>query len=298
MKHEAALRIRAACITAGLTFLLSATHADQGEPSLFVDVDDGTATVIANDVPARDVLEELALQSGIIVYSRATLDTRVTYSIRENSIPGLIRRILKNRNFTLHYVSDAATGLPVFGSRLWIFAENASSMTPLWSVGQPAREWTLRYAAGDPEKNRLRAISGIATWEDSIDVDPDVLVAVNDPAVAVREEAVHVLGELHMPESLGYLKNALYDPERRVRVAAIGAIVESGGDDAVIILADLLNDQDQSIRSEVIHAMADIGGNVAHLFLRQALSDANEINRETAAGYLSEIATTETTNRF
>jgi hypothetical protein len=297
MKHKAALNLREAFLAVGLAFLFSVANANQHETSLFVDLDNGRATLIANDVPMRKVLEELALQSGIIVYSRAALDTHVTYTIWEAPIPDLIRRILRNRNFTLHYVSDAATGLPVFGSRLWILADNATSTT-VWSVGQPAHEWTLRYAAGDPEKIRLRAISNIATWEYGVGLDPDVLVAMSDPAVAVREEAVHVLGELNLPDSLTYLKNALFDPERRVRIAAIDALAESGHDDAAIILADFLYDQDQKIRSEVIHAMADIGGNVAHHYLRQALSDPNEINRETAAGYLAEIATTKTVNRF
>lgn len=299
MKHEAALKLRGACLAAGLTFFQSIAVADQDQQhSLFIDLDKETATVIANDVPIKDVLREIALQSGIIVYSRTALDTYVTCSIRENSIPDLIRRILKNRNFTLHYVSDAATGLPVFGSRLWIFAEDATSTTPLWSVGEPAREWTLRYSAGDPQKIRLRAISNIATWEDGSEVDSDVLVAMNDPAVAVREEAVNVLGELNVTESLGYLKNALYDPERRVRVAAIGALAESGRDDVAMILAALLHDQDQEIRAKVIDAMADIGSDVAQYYLRQSLSDVSEVNREMAAGYLAEIATTKTVNRF
>jgi HEAT repeat protein len=290
MKLEAALDLRGACFAAGLAFLMSVANADQYETSLVVDLGDGQAAVIANDVPMREVLEELALQSGIIVYSRAALNMRVTYSVREASIPDLIRRILRNHNFTLHYVSDAATALPEFGSRLWILADNATSTT-VWSVGEPAREWTLRYSAGDPEKSRLRAISNIATWENASQIDPDVLVAMNDPAVAVRAEAIHVLGELNVPESLGHLKNALYDPERGVRVVAIDALADSGLDDAVPLLADLLNDPDQAIRAEVIHAMADIGGEIAHHYMQQALSDANEINRETAAAYLSEIAT-------
>lgn len=298
MKHEAALKIRGACIAAGLTFLFSLAEADQGQSSLFVDVSDGNATVIAEGVAIRDVLEEIALQSGIIVYSRDALDAHVSYSIQENSTPALIRRVLKNRNFTLHYVSDAATGLPVFGSRLWILASGATGTNPVWSVGQPARDWTLRYSAGDTEKNRLSAISNIATWDDSSEVGADLLAATSDPAVAVREEAVHVLGELNKPESLSYLKNALYDPERKVRVAAIGALVESGADNAAILLAELLHDRDQAIRSEVIHAMVDIGGNIAHHYLQQALADVNEQNREMAAEYLSEFATMETANRF
>jgi hypothetical protein len=285
MKHKDALELRGACLAAGLAFLLSVAHADKHGPSLLVDVDGGSATVIANDVPLTEVLEAIALQTGIIVYSRAPLDTRVTYTINDVAIPELIRRILKGRNFTLHYVSDIANGQPVFGSRVWILTDDATPTTPVWSVG-------------DTEQDRLRAIANIETWEDVDDIDPKLLVALNDPAVSVREEAVHILGELDPSKTRAYLRDALYDRDTKVRVASIGALADSDSDDAAIILADLLSDRDRAIRSEVIHAMAEIGSDVAHQFLRQALSDANAVNRETAASYLAEIATTKTASRF
>lgn len=289
MRYEAALQSRGTCILAGLTLFLSVATAEQDSSALFVEVNGGSATVIADGAPVREIVEEIAFQSGIIVYSRSPLGARVTYSLRQESIPGVLRRILKNRNFTLHYVSDAATGLPVFGSRLWIFADDATAETPVWSVWHPANDWTLRYAAGDSEKNRLRTMSNLATREDKSGIAEELFAAVNDPSIAVREEAIYGLSELRNSGSVNHLNNSLYDPERRVRVAAINALVEHGGENAAIILSGLLHDQDQKIRSEVIHAMADIGGDVAHHYLRQALSDANDNNRETAAGYLAEL---------
>ena len=298
MRRETALNPRGACIVAGLAFLFAAADALQAQPSLLVDLDDGAATVIADDVPARRVLEEVALQSGIIVYSRAALDTPVSYTIREQSVPALLRRMLRQHNFTLHYVSDAVTGQPLFGSRLWIFADDESTTVPLWGVGRPATEWTLKYAAGDPQRKRLQAISNVATWEDDAVAGPELLAALNDPSVAVREEAVHVLGELNDPWAMNYLENALYDPEVEVRVAAIRAIADAGDDSAAILLSDLLNDEDPSIRTAIIHALANIGGDVAHHYLQQALADANEMNRETAAEYLAEQDHTQPASRF
>ncbi len=285
MKHEVALNLRGARIVAGLAFLFSVAHASDPDSSLFVDASYGSVTVIANDVPLKEIVGAIASRTGLIVHSRASLDTRVSYSIDDIAIPEVIRRILRGRNFTLLYVSDAETGEPVFGSRLWILANDDSSMK---------RGWTI----GDTEADRLSAISSIATWEDVDDIDPKLLVALNDPAVSVREEAVHILGELDLPETRAWLRDALYDRDGRVRVAAIEALADSGGDEAAILLADLLGDQDEAIRSQVIHAMAEIGSEVAHQFLRQALSDTNAVNRETAAWYLAEIATTTTANRF
>ncbi len=298
MKHEAALKLRGACIAAGFTLLFFVDAAAQNQPALFVDVDEGSTTVVAIDVPVRDILEEIAMQSGIIVYSRSSLDMRVSHSIQGKSVPDAIRRILKDQKFTLHYVSDAVTGLPVFGSRLWIFADDATPATPLWNVGEPTPDWTLRYAAGDSEKNRLSTVSNIATQEDKTGVDLELFAAMNDPSVSVREEAVFGLGELNDPASIRYLKNALYDPDQRVRVAAITALAEIANNDAAVALSSLLNDENVSIRSETIHALADIGGNIARYYLQQALVDTNEINREPAAGYLAEFANMKPASRF
>lgn len=298
MKHEAALDPRGACLAAGLAFLCAVANADRVEPTLIVDVDGESVTVIASDTSLKDVLEAVALRTGLIVYSSAALDQHVSFSITETGIPDFFRRILKDRNFILHYVSDVATGQPVFGSRLWIFANDSTSATQAWSAGIPAREWTLRYAAGDPEKIRLRAISNIVTWQDDSEPDPDLLLALRDPAVAVREEAVRILGELHLSETQAYLRDALYDPESRVRIAAIEVLADSGSDDAAIILAPLLDGRDPAIRLETIDAMAEIGTDVAQHYLRRALADASAINRETAAAYLAEIATRTTANRF
>ena len=125
MKYKAALKLRGACIAAGLTLLCSIVAAAQNRPVLFVDVNGASTTVVAIDAPLRDILEEIAMQSGIIVYSRSSLGMRVSHSIQDKSVPEAIRQVLKDQKFTLHYISDAATGLPVFGSRLWIFAEDA-----------------------------------------------------------------------------------------------------------------------------------------------------------------------------
>lgn len=290
MMLKAILGLRGACLAAGLTFFSSISMAAQIHPALRVDVNGGSVTIIANDVPVRDIVEEIGMQSGIIVYSSAALDTPVTYSIEDEAIPRAIRRILKHQNFTLHYVSDVATGEPVFGGRLWILPDRNSAATSSWSAGEPSREWTLKYAAGDPEKNRLLAVTNLATEDEQSGVTEELLAAMNDPSEAVRAEVAYGLGELHEPAAVKLLKNALYDPDKRVRVASITALAESGDDGAAIVLSDLLSDKDESIRSEVIHALADIGGNVAGQFLQQALADSNEVNRETAADYLAEFA--------
>ena len=289
MMLEATLGLRGACIAAGLAFFSSLAMAAQGHSALSVEVNGGSVTVFANDVPARDIVEEIGMQSGMIIYSGAALDTPVTISIQDEAIPHVIRRILKRQNFTLHYISDAETGQPVFGSRLWILPDSDSA-TSAWSSGEPAEEWSLKYAAGDPENNRLFAVSYLATEDDLTDVEVELLAAMNDPSVAVREEAAYGLGELNGPAAMNLLKYALYDPDRRVRLASITALTDSGKDDAVLALSNLLSDRDDAIRSAVIHALADIGGNIANQFLQQALADSNEVNRETAADYLAEFA--------
>ena len=93
MKYKAALKLRGACIAAGLTLFCSIVAAAQNRPVLFVDVNGASTTVVAIDAPLRDILEEIAMQSGIIVYSRSSLDMRVSHSIKDKSVPDVIRQI-------------------------------------------------------------------------------------------------------------------------------------------------------------------------------------------------------------
>lgn len=298
MQHEAALKLREACLAAGLAFSLSIAMAEQQQATLYVDLDDATLTVVANEVPLKDLLEEIALRAGLIVYSRESLDEPVTMSVDRVPLPDVLRRLLRNCDYTLHYVFDATREQPVFGSRLWILGDETPSMMPASPVAGEPREMSLRYAAGDPERIRLRAISSLETWEAGSDIGADLRAALRDPAVAVREEAVNVLGELDWPAARPVLQDALDDPAARVRLAAISVLGDSGRDEAAIVLGGLFDDPDRAVREAVIHAMADIGTPLAYEYLRQALADGDATNREMAAGYLAETVSRMTASRF
>lgn len=298
MLAKAALYPRGACLAAGLALFVSIAHPQHFEPPLVVEISEGTAAVICNGVPLKDVIEAIALRTGIIVYSKASLDEAVTHALTDESIPSLIRKILRDYDFTLHYVADSASGKPVFGSRLWILADDDDTATPVWSIGEPLQEWTHSDAIGDARRNRLQALSNIETWNNHAPLSNELLVALGDPAVAVRAEAASVLGEIASPQAIMHLRDVLYDSDKRVRIAAIDALADSADDEAAMTLAPLLQDADPDIRREVIDALAEIDSKIAHQLLAGALADETEINRETAAGYVAEIATTRTANRF
>ena len=152
MLHKVDLGMRGACIAAGLTLFFSVETVGREQSALFVEVNGGSATVIANNVPVRDILEEIAMQTGIIVYSRSTLATNATYSIHDEPVSDVIRRILQQRNFTLHYVTDATTGRPVFGSRLWILADDTSEAT---RYGTPVSLHQSGPSSTQPETRRI-----------------------------------------------------------------------------------------------------------------------------------------------
>lgn len=243
--------LRGTCIAAGLTLFSYLASAYQDQASLCVEVDSGMATVVATEVPLRDVIEALASRSGITVQSDAALATPATLSIHGEPIPDVLRRMLRHHNFTLHLVTDATSGQPVPGSRLSILANDGEN-------------------------------------QDAWGSQPITAPVVN--SVNTREEAIYEFGESDGPAAIESLKLSLYDPEERVRSAAIAMLAATEEDEAAVVLSDLLHDSDESIRIETIDALADIGSGVAGQYLQQALADPNELNRETAADYLAEFA--------
>jgi hypothetical protein len=84
--------VRLACLVAGLTLLVDFVRAQdtlegrraatQTSPGyLHVETADDIVTVTARDVAVKDLLEEIARQSGLVLVLRDPLDERVTVKL-------------------------------------------------------------------------------------------------------------------------------------------------------------------------------------------------------------------------
>ena len=83
------------------------------------------------------------------------------------------------------------------------------------------------------------------------------ITAMQDPAPAVRVEALYALGSLRAESQLAAFRHALDDPDKDVRKAAISALEELGGSASAELLRVALSDRDAAVRAAAAEALAD-----------------------------------------
>lgn len=113
--------------------------------------------------------------------------------------------------------------------------------------------------------------------------------ALSHAEAAIREEAIHALGERGGTIALHTLQQALLDLSPRVREATVRALVDLGGGEAVLALSSALGAGDASLRLNAVDALGEIGGPDAARYLKQMLQDENDAVREAAAEWLAEL---------
>jgi len=311
--------VRLACLAASLTLLAGSADAqDTSEktptsPSspghLHVEVADGIVTVKATHVTVKDVLEEIARQSSLILEVHDPLDQRVNMELDRLRLLEALDIVLLGQNIAMRYFDPsfgAASSSPGRSSRLWVFSRGPGDDHAPPETGDAVRTgdgvedpealeggerpvgWRVALA-DDDAKVRLKAVSELAGG-DSDQAAVLAAAALFDEDSSVRAEAVHGLGEIGDKSGLWILEQALTDPDHKVRRAAVEAVADIGGDDSARALATVLNDQDDSVREEAVYALGEIGGRIALGLLKKALADARISIQESAAEILAELS--------
>ncbi len=267
---------------------------------LRVEVADDIVTAKACDVPVKDVLDEIAHQSGLIVVSHDPLDKRITITMDQVTLPEAVDRILGDQSFALRYIepwSGAAYANAESSNKLWVFSQGAA----ISNVRRDSAEHSRRsYSdadigslsvdlAADDSKLRVRALTALATVDSDPGASALAAAALSDPDASVRAEAVYALGEIGDDAGVQLLGQALLDPDDQVREAAVEAFADIGGEASVRALAVALNDANPVLREGAVDALGEIGGQTAIYLLRQALTDEETNIREAAAEYLTEL---------
>jgi len=184
---------------------------------------------------------------------------------------------------------------PARGARRAPAASVRSERRPLpSSLTGPSGAATL---AATDARGRIDAINSLDAVGRAEGVDALAMAAVGDVDPAVRIEAVSALGDRAaragdpIAERGAYaLALALRDPEVEVRREAVEAFTRMGGEHAVAALAPALSDVDARVRREAVDALGDLGGEAAAGLLRHvAGTDADAGIREAARDYLAEV---------
>lgn len=114
--------------------------------------------------------------------------------------------------------------------------------------------------------------------------------ALSHAEPAVREEAIHALGERSGTIALSTLQQALQDASPRVRRAAVHALAGREEHEAVLALASALYSAGPSMRVNAMDALGGIGGPGAIRYMEQMLGDETNVVREAAAEWLAELS--------
>jgi hypothetical protein len=263
---KTALTVRGACLAAGLTVCLALTQAEE---NVRVIIEDDLVTIGALNASLRDVLQELSLKADLTVLAEEVLDEAMTLDIQQASLPEAIRRLLRQKSYMLHRLSqdselDAAGPYP--HGRLWIFSDEEHDTQYAWTIIPAMRPYS---EAGDET------------------IDYRILAYSND--AIDREEAMYGLADVGGDANVGYLMRGLSDPDDDVRETAIEALMEIGGRESIDALSIVLNDPDAGLRVDAVDALGEIGGEDVMQYLQDAMADEDPVVREAAAEWLTEL---------
>jgi hypothetical protein len=234
--------------------------------------DDGRLTVKVRNIPLRELLKEVAWESGLALVLLSPLQNRINIEFHGLRLDNALRRILRHRNFVVEYgeqADKAGKSVVIRPAKLWVFGNEDGDY--------PAQ--TIVF-----EKAKPRLSQGLTALDEAV-----MQASFESANPENREDAVEMLGQSGHPDGIAKLSVALTDENTDVREAAIDALADIGGDEAAQALAVALVDENAALREGAVDALGKIGGETAIQVLARALQDNDEFVRETAAEVLSQI---------
>lgn len=232
-----------------------------------VEISDNFVTLQAHNAGVREVLDEIARKSDLIIVAPGPLHGWLTLEFERQPFDEALRRILRGRSYLLHQARPAAVatiGSHDRRSTLWIFSSG-----PAGKSGQLG-------AGGGPDSEMAVVIAALQTQLMSDDV-------------RVRQEAIGRLRQLGVHEVIAPLSYALTDEDQKTRVKAIYALADVGGEDAAAAMAAAAVDENPWVREETAYALGTLGGNTAIQILKLALDDTDSAVRGSAIEAFTDI---------
>lgn len=277
--------------------------ASESNVAMSVSVDNGLVSVIANNVTAGDLLQEIAQKAELRLLQHVELEQLITLNVRQNSLPDVLGQILSDDSFTLYQaIPGGDNDANVIPGTLWIFSEGSllaptatiffeavldegtypekkEAIRELRRLGTPAAVQALSLALGDPDTglrdDALYALSQIGGDE----ALAAIASAGQDSDPRIRAEAAVALASGDSETSAQYLAMALDDPDPRVRMAVIESLADVPygtvpSEQAVAVIRGALEDEDYEVRMSALDALEEIGGEVAYRSLSLSHPDS------------------------
>lgn len=137
-------------------------------------------------------------------------------------------------------------------------------------------------------RTRLRTLFLPGPGMDSVRSERVLLTMVHDKRLAVRAEAVHILGIIGSAAATPVLIGALKDPSPPVRLQAAKALGRVGGPEAVSALLSALRTADEHLGSQIFSALVQIGTPAVPMLVKSSTSHSAWIRWQSLRS-LSEI---------
>ena len=140
---------------------------------------------------------------------------------------------------------------------------------------------------------RKTGLATVATAAESAGHNADSVLAnaaLGYADAAVREEAIHALGERGGSLAVQTLQQTIQDPDSGIRRATVRALADVGTPEAARILGVALSAKDDWLRLGAVEALGDIGSQDSVLYIEQMLGDESPPVREAAAQWLAELS--------
>lgn len=295
-------------LAVGLSLLVGITQAGELETTAHrlqapfaIEFANDRLSVKIEGIALRELLREIARQSGLTVMVSGPLEERVTIEFQQLLLDKGLRRILRRQNFVVEYAVPRHDEPPSTHARpktLWVVAKGTPSHRMQHLVVETRRAGATdevdpvdirKWQAASKSEDVIDSVNAIEALGDS--EHPDAVLslrsALTDEDEEVREAAIAALTEIGGEAAANALSIALRDDDVALREDAVAALGIIGGEAAAQALSIALYDGDVSIREDALAVLAEIGGEAAVRLLAQALADENEAIREAAAKVLT-----------
>lgn len=271
-------------------------QANADERSVAVAGEGATLTVLASDASLREVINHIALHQQLKVESHSALDESVTTELAGQSLLHILKRLLRDYNFTLQTTAGRMSDGDHVAGKLWIFSRHPHAADVGNAVDHFGKQmpddpgWAMQRISSRNNLQRLDA-TAVLTAFGGDDTFAALAAAVFDADPKVRLEAVAGLGQSHDPAARSLLEQSLLDSDPTVRQSAVRSVaerVEAGDQAALALLAVPLLDPAEPLRAVTVDLLADLEGSEATQLLQQALTDPSPRVRTAADQYLAE----------
>lgn len=257
--------------------------ADEKAPLTQVTFENGLVSIVANNVPVAELVQEIAAKGDLRVVQHVDLGGTVSLNVSRITLPAALGLVLEKVSYQLF---QSTPGHPVPGT-LWIFsageaveataklffeavilngsvAEKKEAIRELRRLGTADAVEILSLAVSDDDSRvngpALEALAAIGS-EAALAA---IASATADADPWVRGEAINALSSGDSESALAYLELAFNDPDPNVRLAVIEAFADNPNDQSAAILSLALSDDDPAVRMFAAEALEDIGGRIEY----------------------------------